>query len=91
MIASGYALTVQMNLSTQPGNRLTLQNEGFKVNLPTASPVKRKNVAYKTRPKVQTNCAECKKETTIRFIPFQGRPVLYNSCFLKKKGQANQG
>lgn len=40
------------------------------------------------RAEIRTTCAECGSETTVPFIPFQGRPVLCLSCFKKKQPQS---
>lgn len=62
-------------------------NHGF-VNEPKRCPncrverrMNRKGLENSTVAKV--NCAECEKETTVPFLPMQGRPVYCSTCFIK--------
>ncbi len=34
----------------------------------------------------KVNCAECSRETTVPFLPMQGKPVYCSSCFVKFGG-----
>ncbi|MGB6724149.1 MAG: CxxC-x17-CxxC domain-containing protein [Terracidiphilus sp.] len=36
------------------------------------------------RPQTHTNCAACGADTTVPFIPIQGKPVLCGSCYQRR-------
>jgi CxxC-x17-CxxC domain-containing protein len=46
---------------------------------------KAKRAGKKTHPQTQTVCAECGIDTTVPFLPSQGRPVLCRACFDRKQ------
>ena len=50
-----------------------------------------KHKTNKSRNATRTTCAECGIETTVPFIPSQGKPVLCRSCFKKKTEQMKAG
>jgi CxxC-x17-CxxC domain-containing protein len=44
---------------------------------------KRANGGPRVRTETRTRCSACGEDTTVRFRPTQGRPVLCRSCFQK--------
>lgn len=47
---------------------------------------KRSSKAVRVRVEAHINCSECGAETTVPFIPKNGRPVYCRSCFQKAIG-----
>jgi CxxC-x17-CxxC domain-containing protein len=45
---------------------------------------KRIHGSKRVLPETRTICAECGAETTVPFVPTQGRPVFCRSCFQKQ-------
>ncbi|MFY9646768.1 MAG: zinc-ribbon domain containing protein [Terriglobales bacterium] len=42
-----------------------------------------------SKTETRTNCSQCGKETTVPFVPTQGRPVLCRDCFQQGREAAS--
>jgi CxxC-x17-CxxC domain-containing protein len=68
------------------GEQLFFHEKHFINDPKHCKPCKAKRAASgpRPRPETRTVCAVCGDETTVPFLPKQGRPVLCRACFQKQ-------
>jgi CxxC-x17-CxxC domain-containing protein len=72
------------------GEQLFFQQQQFRNDPKRCKPCKAKRASDtpRARPETRTICSECGTQTTVPFLPTQGRPVLCRHCFQSKRGPA---
>ena len=72
------------------GEQLFFQQQQFRNDPKRCKPCKAKRAtgSPRLRPETRTTCSECGIETTVPFLPTQGRPVLCRNCFQAKRSAA---
>jgi CxxC-x17-CxxC domain-containing protein len=70
------------------GEQLFFQQQQFRNDPKRCKPckVKRSAGTTKLRPETRTTCSQCGAQTTVPFLPTQGRPVLCRDCYQAKRG-----
>jgi CxxC-x17-CxxC domain-containing protein len=70
------------------GEQLFFQQQHFRNEPKRCKPCKAKRTSGTphARPETRTTCSKCGAQTTVPFLPTQGRPVLCRHCFQLKRG-----
>jgi CxxC-x17-CxxC domain-containing protein len=70
------------------GEQLFFHQQQFRNDPKRCKPCKAKRAsgASSVRPETRTTCSQCGAQTTVPFLPTQGRPVLCRHCFQAKRG-----
>jgi|SRR5271163_3690367 len=71
------------------GEQLFFHQQQFRNEPKRCKPCKAKRGASGTpsvRSETRTTCSQCGAQTTVPFLPSQGRPVLCRLCFQAKRG-----
>ncbi len=69
------------------GEQLFFHQQQFRNDPKRCKPCKAKRASGtpRARPETRTTCSQCGAETTVPFLPTQGRPVLCRLCFQSKR------
>lgn len=69
------------------GEQVFFQQQQFKNDPKRCKPCKAKRAsgASAARPETRATCSQCGAQTTVPFLPTQGRPVLCRQCFQAKR------
>ena len=68
------------------GEQLFFHQQQFRNDPKRCKPCKAKRTTGKpkARPETRTTCSRCGAQTTVPFLPTQGRPVLCRDCYQNK-------
>jgi CxxC-x17-CxxC domain-containing protein len=69
------------------GEQLFFQQQQFRNDPKRCKPCKAKRASGSStaRPETRATCSQCGSQTTVPFLPTQGRPVLCRHCFQAKR------
>ena len=72
------------------GEQMFFADKGFKNEPKRCKPCKSKrgqaaSAGNYQRAETKTTCSQCGKETTVPFVPTQGRPVYCRECFQQRR------
>jgi CxxC-x17-CxxC domain-containing protein len=74
------------------GEQLFFHQQQFRNDPKRCKPCKAKRASGSSgvRPETRAICSQCSAQTTVPFLPTQGRPVLCRHCFQSKRGAARR-